>query len=64
MAMESQRTYVEKELNLMIDDFGANDQKCDAIREYYDLFADYMVKRGTVGAIHITGEYKPFIGGE
>jgi len=54
----------EKELNLMIDDFGANEEKCATIRAYYDLFADYMVKRGTVGAIHIHGEYRPFIGGE
>jgi Serine dehydrogenase proteinase len=51
---------LEKKLNLIIDDFGANDGLCDKIRAYYDLSADYMMKRATRGVMHVVGDYRPF----
>jgi len=51
---------LERDLNLIIDDFGENSVRCGKIRAYYDLLSDYMVKRGAKGVIHIAGEYRPF----
>ena len=52
---------LEKDLNLIIDDFGKDADKCAKIRSYNDLLSDYMAKRGTRGVIHIAGEYRPFM---
>lgn len=51
---------LENKLNLIIDDFGANADLCAKIRAYYDLSADYMMKRATRGVIHVAGDYLPF----
>lgn len=51
---------LENKLNLIIDDSGANDALCAKIRAYYDLSADYMMKRATRGVIHVAGDYRPF----
>jgi hypothetical protein len=53
---------LDKDLKLLIDDFGANPARRSVIRAYHELLSDYMAKRGVVGVLHIAGEYVPFIG--
>jgi len=52
---------LQKDLNLMIDDFGANADTCSVIRAYHNLLSDYMTKRGADGIIHIPGDYRQFM---
>lgn len=52
---------LERDLNLLIDDFGKDQGLSEKIRCYYGLLSDYMVKRQTEGVIHFKGEYKPFM---
>lgn len=52
---------LERDLNLLIDDFSADPQIGVRIREYHDLFTDYMSKTSTSGAIHFSGEYQNFM---
>ena len=49
---------MEKDLNVQIDDFGADAQLNSLVRGYHDLFTDYMAKTGQNGAIHIVGDYR------
>ena len=46
---------LRRDLQLKIDDFGANLALSYAIRGYHELFKDYLIKRGIVIAIHIDG---------
>ena len=55
------REVLEKDLNLQIDDFGANAELSRQIRGYHGLLSDYLVRRGTKGVIHFDGEYSPFM---
>ncbi len=48
------------DLNLLIDNFGADPNLSGAIRGYNDLLSDYMAKLGVRGAIHFSGSYTPF----
>ena len=50
-----------KDLNLRIDDFGANQTRSALIRDYHDLMADYMMRRAAIGVIHVSGDYRQFI---
>jgi hypothetical protein len=52
---------LHKDLNLQIEDFGANTRMCDAIRSYYELLSDYMVKRDYHGVIHTSNDFRPFM---
>ena len=52
---------LSKELNLIIDDFGADEALSMKIRGYHDLLADYLLRRGHQGAVHFDGEYWPFM---
>ena len=52
---------LEKDLNLQIDDYGANPTLSGQVRGYHDLLSDYMIRRGAKGVIHFEGEYKPFM---
>lgn len=52
---------LQKDLNLKIDDFGKKAEFDKKIRAYYDLLADYMMKKGDKGAIHIKENYRPFL---
>lgn len=52
---------LERELNLMIDDFGKDADLSEKVRGYHDLLADYMVRRAAQGVIHFKGEYRPFM---
>lgn len=51
---------LRKDLNLIIDDFGTNQQLDDKIKEYSTLLDDYMTKMMQVGVIHTTGNYQVF----
>jgi hypothetical protein len=51
---------IMNDLNLLIDDYGANPDLSSAIRGYNDLLSDYMAKLGVRGAIHFSGSYTPF----
>jgi hypothetical protein len=55
------REVLERDLNLIIDDFGANAEIAEAVRCYYSLLDDYMIKLGHVGAVHMVGSYTPFM---
>lgn len=50
-------------IKLLIDDFGKSPERSLAIREYDDLFSDYLLKMRIKGAIHFDGEFLPFITG-
>ena len=55
------REVLERDLDLIIDDFGADPTLDGAIRCYYSLLDDYMSKLGHVGAAHAVGSYTPFM---
>lgn len=40
------------DINLLIDNFGDQEELNDLIKQYYDLFIDYCAKIGTTSAIH------------
>jgi hypothetical protein len=57
---------LHKDLNLRIEDFGADAHGASAIKDYDSLLNDYMRKRGDNGVVHVatidqvTGNYVPF----
>ena len=52
---------LEKDLNLMIDNFGKDPIRSKNIRGYHELMCDYMVKRKTKAAVHFAERYVPFM---
>lgn len=46
------------DVNLMVEDFGADQDLNDAIRSYYRLLQDYMVRRAVEIAIHTRSDIK------
>ncbi|MGI8742102.1 MAG: SDH family Clp fold serine proteinase [Bryobacteraceae bacterium] len=52
---------LDKDLDVLIDDFSADGILSTCIREYDDLLSDYMAKMSTAGAIHCVGEYRVFM---
>ncbi len=52
---------LERDLNLIIDDFSLDLEMGKRVRSYHDLLVDYMGKTGTGGAIHFPGEYRRFM---
>jgi hypothetical protein len=52
---------LEKDLKLLVDDFGSDASLSMMIRSYHDLLSDYMGKRDYKGLIHIKGECRPFM---
>jgi len=48
---------IREELNLRIDDFGANQELNFAIRSYHRLLVDYMGKMGASCAVHTRSEF-------
>lgn len=52
---------LRRDLKLIIDDFGANPDMRDKIRNYHSLLVDYMAKRSNMGVIHSIGTYLPFM---
>jgi membrane-bound ClpP family serine protease len=52
---------LRRDLNLLIDDFGEDPGLRTAVREYYRLLKDYMVRRGHYSiALHTHGTYQGF----
>jgi len=51
----------DKNLKLIIDDFGENSKLCGIIKSYNSLLDDYMMKRTHKGVIHTIGNYIPFM---
>jgi hypothetical protein len=52
---------LRRNLGLRIDDFEEVPARSLAIRGYYNLLSDYMMKRGAMGTIHIVGDYRSFL---
>jgi hypothetical protein len=52
---------LQKDLKLLIDDYGKNEEMSSAIRSYHDLLSDYMGKMNTRGVVHIPDDYRPFM---
>jgi hypothetical protein len=52
---------LRKDLNLRIDDFGADEAASSVIRSYHDLLSDYMGRRGTRGVVHTDSDYRSFM---
>jgi hypothetical protein len=52
---------LQKDLKLVIDDFGKDATISSAIRIYHDLLSDYMVKLDRQGVFHVYGQYRPFM---
>ena len=54
-------TDIQRARELMIDDFSVGTVASAPIREYSDLFTDYMTKTGAQGVVHVAGEYERFM---
>ena len=52
---------LRRDLNLQIDDLDDNPECCAKVKQYSGLLADYMEKRGDMGALHTVGTYLPFL---
>ncbi len=50
---------LRRELNLRIDDFGADRILSANVRDYYEFQSDYMTKLGIMGAVHASGVFLP-----
>jgi hypothetical protein len=50
---------LEREVGLIIDDFGIDHEKSSEIRDYHSLLADYMGRIAVNGTAHIVGSFKP-----
>lgn len=54
------KAVIEKDLNLKIDDFGANKDLNDLVRPYYRLLQDYMQRVRHSLVIHTANDYQGF----
>ena len=52
---------LQRDLKLLINDYGKHPTLSGKIRAYHDLLADYMLRRASDGVIHIVGEYRSVI---
>ena len=52
---------LQRDLKLLINDYGRDPTLSATIRGYHDLLADYMLRRASNGVIHIDGGYRSFI---
>jgi hypothetical protein len=52
---------LERDIGVLIDDFGQNLTLSNCIRQYHDLLTDYMGRRGQAGVVHHAGHYRPFM---
>jgi hypothetical protein len=51
---------LRRDLNLRIEDFGADATMSEAIRNYHELLSDYMIKREFYGVIQTASTFVPF----
>lgn len=52
---------LQKDLKLVIEDFGKDPAISNSIRSYHDLLSDYMVKRDSQGVVHVCSQYRPYM---
>lgn len=52
---------LDRDLNVIIDDFERNPKLTQLIRNYHDLLTDYMSKLQTRGVVHFGGWYRPYM---
>ncbi len=52
---------LQRDLNLVIDDFGKDPEMSAHVRGYHNLLDDYNIKRGNAGVVHTEGSYLPFM---
>jgi len=52
---------LQRDLKLLIDDYGKRQAMSDKIRGYHNLLSDYMAKRASDGVVHIPGDYRSFM---
>ena len=55
---------LDKELNLLIEDFGSKPDLNTKLKAYYRLLVDYMIRRGHTGVVHTRTHYAPFFAPE
>ena len=48
---------LRRELNVLIDDFGADAELSRNVREYHEFLTDYMAKIGVFGVVHTSGVF-------
>ncbi len=51
---------LQRDLKLLINDYGKDLILSAKIRGYHDLLADYMMRRGSNGVVHILTDYRSF----
>lgn len=52
---------LRRDLNLQIDDLDDDPERCEKVKQYHRLLTDFMAKLGTLGVLHTTGRYLPFM---
>lgn len=52
---------LQRDLKLLINDYGKDPMLSHKIRAYHDLLADYMLRRRSDGVMHVVGEYRSFM---
>jgi hypothetical protein len=52
---------LQRDLKLMIDDYGKDHNLSGRIRGYHDLLSDYMAKRSSNGVVHVPGDFRSFM---
>jgi hypothetical protein len=50
---------LRRDLKLLIDDFEENPAVANRIKDYHNLLADYMMRRGYQGVLQTVGQYVP-----
>ncbi|HET6842243.1 MAG TPA: serine dehydrogenasease [Candidatus Angelobacter sp.] len=52
---------LQKDLKLIVDDYGNDKALSENIRRYHDLLSDYMSKRGCRGVLHVPQDYRQYM---
>ncbi len=50
---------IRRELQLEIEDFGAEPDRNDKIKRYYKLLTDYLLRIGIHGIVHTRNDWVP-----
>ncbi len=52
---------LQRDLNLKIDDLERDAERCERVKQYHDLLADYMVKLGRSGMLHTVDSFVTYL---
>lgn len=52
---------LQDELKLEVSDLDGDPDRCTRARQYYDLFSDYILRRGFTGVIHTVGKFTHYL---